>query len=109
MVIDSLKTAADALVIPTTDAIVYKTTEDDAEACTLAQLGTSQTGLIMSIKLESDGDGDATITPVRGAGWTSVVLADEGDHISLIYPDPGLGWVILGTSGPSGTSPVINY
>lgn len=90
--------AADALAIPVTHAVVEKTTGEDAEALTLAN---GVPGQILTIVLVTDGGGNGTLTPVTKTGWSYIVFADPGDTASLLYVDDTVGWVILGLSGTS--------
>lgn len=88
--------AADALAIPVTHAIVAKTTGADAEALTLAN---GENGQVLTIDLATDGGGDGTLTPTTKSGFTSIVFADAGDNATLMYVDDTVGWIILGTAG----------
>ena len=95
--------AADELVIPVTHAYVGKTTGTDAEACTLAD---GKPGQVLIVNLETDGGGDATLTPIRAGhrnnGWETIVFADEGDQAILWYATEWSGWLILSLTGTGG-------
>jgi hypothetical protein len=87
--------AAAALVIPVTHRMVFKTTGAGAEACTLAD---GVHGQLLTVYLDVDGGGDATITPATKNGFTTVVLADPGDQVTLQF-FTGLGWTLMGATG----------
>lgn len=88
--------AADALVIPTSQPYVAKTTGGDAEALTLAN---GEPGQILVINLVTDGGGTGTLTPVTATGWATIAFADAGDVAVLLYVNDTMGWVILSTYG----------
>jgi len=92
----SVDVAADELAIPLTHGIVKKTTGADAEALTLAD-GTPRQDLL--IILDTDGNGDGTLTPSTSTGFATIVFADAGDQALLHYVDDTIGWVIQGLAG----------
>ena len=98
MVAGSTTSDADSLAIPVTHSLVLKTTGGDAEALSLAD---GVPGQIITIVLETDGDGAGTLTPTTKSGFVSIVFADAGDTASLLYVNDTVGWVILGTAGVS--------
>ena len=91
--------AADSLAIPTTHAVVAKTTGGDAEALTLANAAPGQ---VLTIYITADGGGDGTLTPTTKTGFATIVFADAGDRAVLQYVDDTIGWIILGLSGVAG-------
>lgn len=95
-VLGSVDVAADVLAIPTTHAIVRKTTGSDAEALTLAN---GRPGQLLTIALVTDGGGDGTLTPATKTGFATIVFGDGGDHATLRYIDDTVGWVLVGTGG----------
>jgi len=99
----NIDVAADELEIPVTHAYVGKTTGGDAEALTLAD---GKPGQILIIKLEVDGGGDGTLTPIPSVyhenSWDTIVFADQGDQAILWYANNWAGWVILSLIGEDG-------
>jgi len=87
---------ADSLAIPVTHAYVAKTTGADAEALTLAN---GENGQILTIDLDTDGNGTGTLTPATCTGFSTIVFADAGDNATLLYVDDVVGWIIMGAAG----------